>query len=362
MQTLWNDLTQHQLFITGGVGSAHTIEGFTFPYDLPNETAYSETCASIALVYWAQRMFYLAPHSRYVDVMERALYNAMLSGVSYEGSLFFQANPLTSYPNVSPYERWNNIMTGTHYQRTEWFDVACCPSNLARLVASVGGYFYSATPKRLYIHLYNQNRTQTVFNGSMVQIEQQTGYPWGSDVYLALTMAQPTRFELALRIPGWCRDFRLELNGAELTREPEHGYAIIEREWQTGDTVTLSFTMPIERTISHPHIRDNAGRVALQRGPIIYCLEEVDNGTALASVSLPHDAQLTYALDGNLFGGVGTIKGDALRIEPTRWGSEPYQRESFQEVAQTPFTMKAIPYCFWANRQPGEMRVWLLKA
>ncbi len=360
-RTLWNDMTQRQLYVTGGIGSIHTIEGFSFPYNLPNETAYSETCASIALVYWGQRLFTLDPDSRYIDVMERALYNAMLSGVSYEGSLFFQANPLASYPHVSPYERGSSIMTGTHYQRTEWFDVACCPSNLARLVASVGSYFYSATPQRLYVHLYNQNRTQAVVGGNPVQIEQQTNYPWDGDVQITVTAAQPTRFELALRIPGWCRDFRLEVNGAAAARTPERGYVILEREWQSGDQVTLSLAMPVERLAAHPQIRDDAGRVALQRGPIIYCLEEADNGAALANVTLPRDTRLSYTFDSRLFGGVGTIRGDALRFEPEPWGSALYQPEAFQERARTPFEFKAIPYCFWANRQPGEMRVWLLK-
>ena len=177
-QMLWDDLTQHQMFITGGVGSAHTIEGFTFPYDLPNETTYSETCASVAVVYWAQRLFYLDPDSRYIDVIERALYNSLLSGVSYEGSLFFQANPLAAYPHVSPYDRLSDMGANTHYRRTEWFEVACCPSNLARLVASLGGYFYTTTADRLYVQLYNQNRAKATLRGTAVQIEQQTDYPW----------------------------------------------------------------------------------------------------------------------------------------------------------------------------------------
>ncbi len=362
LHTLWDDLTQHMLYITGGVGSTHTNEGFTFPYDLPNETAYSETCASIALVYWAQRMFTLDPDSRYIDVMERALYNAMLSGVSYEGSLFFQANPLSSYPNVSPYGHWHSVTTGPHHHRTEWFDVACCPSNLARLVASVGGYFYSATPTRVYVHLYNQNRAQVLVGGNPVQIEQQTDYPWNGDVHLTITTAHPTRFELALRIPRWCHDFRIELNGVGISREPERGYVVIEREWQTGDTVTVTFAMPIERIVSHPQVRQDAGRVALQCGPIVYCLEEVDNGAALANVALPSEARLTYDFDSNLFGGVGTISGEALRADPSQWGSELYVAESVRKIPPTPFTFKAIPYCFWANRQLGEMRVWLLKS
>lgn len=358
---LWDDLTRRQLYVTGGIGSIHTIEGFSFPYNLPDETAYSETCASVALGYWAQRLFALEPDSRYLDVLERAFYNALLSGVSYEGSLFFQANPLSAYPHVSPYERGNTIVTGAHYQRTAWFDVACCPSNLARLVASVGDYFYTATAQRLYVQLYNTSRTQIVLGGSPVRVEQQTDYPWDGAVQITVTPAQPTRFELALRIPGWCRDFRLTVNGAAVAQPPERGYVVVAREWRAGDTVTLTLAMPIERIVVHPDVRQGAGRVALQRGPIIYCLEEADNGAALAGVSLPREARLSYAFDAGLFGGVGTLRGDALRVAPARWGGELYQPEPYRDAAQEPFTFRAIPYCFWANRQPGEMRVWLLQ-
>jgi DUF1680 family protein len=362
VRTLWDDLTQRQTYITGGVGSIHTIEGFTFPYNLPNETAYSETCASIALSYWAQRLFNIDSDSRYIDAMELALYNAMLSGVSYEGSLFFQANPLEAYPNVSPYELFNTMMTGDYYQRTPWFDVACCPSNLTRMVASIGMYFYCSMPGRLYVHLYNQNRTEVTLGGNVVQIEQQTNYPWDENVTLILTMPQPTRFELALRIPRWCRDFRVDVNGTAIASAPDRGYAAIDREWQSGDTVTLSLAMPIMRMVSHPHIRQDSGRVALQRGPIVYCVEEVDNGAALASITLPSDSPLTYEFDSTLFGGVGTITGQALRIDPAQWHGDPYQPEISQPVAPISFTLKAIPYCFWANRGPGEMRVWLHKS
>ncbi|MBX3062212.1 MAG: glycoside hydrolase family 127 protein [Anaerolineae bacterium] len=362
MRKLWDELTQRHTYVTGGIGSIHTIEGFTFPYNLPNESAYSETCASIALIYWAQRLFSLEPDSRYIDSIELALYNALLSGVSHEGSLFFQANPLEAHPQVSPYELWNTMMTGDYYQRTEWFDVACCPSNLARLVASVGTYFYSLTPDRLYVQLYNQNRADVQIGGSHVHIEQRTDYPWDGQITLTLTPDQLTTFELALRIPRWCREFRIEINGVAVSLTPERGYAVIQREWRQGDTVMLLLAMPIERMVSHPQIRQDAGRIALQRGPIVYCVEEADNGAALATLALPFGSPLTYEFDAHLFGGVGTITGEALRLDPAQWQDQPYQSESAHEIARTPVALKAIPYCFWANRQAGEMRVWLLKS
>jgi uncharacterized protein len=362
MREIWDDLTSHQMYITGGLGPAHTNEGFTFAYDLPNETAYAETCASIALVFWASRMFRIDPDSRYIDVMERALYNGVMSGVSYEGSHFFYANPLASYPNVNPFERWSGIHSEQHYRRSEWFDCACCPPNLARLVASVNQYFYSVTPDTLYIHLYNQNRSEVQLGGQKVQIEQQTHYPWDGEINITLNVDQPTQFELALRIPDWCHDYQLMVNGTAVDADVAKGYARLSRSWETGDTVTLSLAMPVERVMPHPNIRHDAGHVALQRGPVIYCLEEVDNGSQLANVTIPADSKLSASFDPELFGGVGVITGEAVRVEPVTWKGGLYQPQSQLQTTRTSFEFKAIPYCFWANREPGEMRVWVREA
>lgn len=356
---LWDDLTQHQMYITGGLGPAHSNEGFTFAYDLPNETAYAETCASISLAFWAHRMFHLDPNSRYTDVMERALYNTVLAGVSVEGSEFFYANPLTSYPNVNPYEAFSGITSDRYYRREEWLTCPCCPPNLARLVASIGDYFYSATPDTLYVHLYNPNRAQFQTGGSTVQIEQQTNYPWDGEIQLTVTVEQAVPFELALRIPGWCRSYRLEVNGAPYAAAVVDGYARLDRTWANGDQVRLVLDMPVERMLANPNVRQDAGQVALQRGPVVYCLEEVDNGSHLAHVVLPRDSRLTAAVDNSLFGGVGVITGEAARIAPESWSGGLYQPAAAQPPAAARFTFKAIPYGFWANREPGEMRVWL---
>ncbi len=359
LRSIWNDLTEHQMYITGGLGPAHTNEGFTFAYDLPNETAYAETCASIALVFWAQRMFHIDPDSRYIDVMERALYNGVISGVSYEGAHFFYANPLASYPNVNPYDRFSGITSDRYYRRSEWFDCPCCPPNLARLVASLGRYIYSLAADTLYVHLYNPNRARFSLAGSAVQIEQQTGYPWDGDVHLTVTVDQPTQFTLALRVPGWCRDYHVSVNGARVSEPLTNGYVRLRRTWASGDEVTLSLAMPVERVAPHPLIRQDAGCIALQRGPVIYCLEEVDNGPNLANVALARDACLTPEFDASLFGGVGVITGGAVRLEPANWPGGLYQPQSAVKYANAPLTFKAIPYCFWANREPGEMRVWM---
>ena len=359
LRRLWDDLIQHQMYVTGGLGPARTNEGFTFAYDLPNETAYAETCASIALVFWAQRMFHLHPNGRYIDVMERALYNGVLSGLSLDGEHFFYANPLTSYPNVNPFEPFSGITTARYYQREEWFDCPCCTSNLARLVASIGSYFYSSTVDTLYVHLYNPNRSSVSVGQTPVRIEQHTNYPWDGEIQLAVQVEQLAQFSLALRIPGWCHDFKLAVNGTPVSLEPRDGYVYLDRQWADGDDVTLSLAMPVERMIADPQVRMDAGQIALQRGPIVYCLEEVDNGPRLANVVVPCDAVLSVEMDAGLFNGVSVITGQAVRIEPATWSDDLYQPQSATQSAHTPLTFKAIPYCFWANRAPGEMRVWL---
>ncbi len=355
-QEIWDDITQHQMYITGGLGPAHTNEGFTFSYDLPNEEAYAETCASIALVLWAHRMFQIDPDSRYIDTMERALYNGFISGVSYEGSTFFYANPLASYPKINPYS--GHVIDG-HYGRSEWFDCACCPPNLARLIASIGQYFYSTGPDSLYVHLYNANHAELTVAGRTVGIDQHTNYPWDGTINLNVSVDQPTTFTIALRIPGWCRDFQIKLNGSVVKASSNRGYVYLTREWKTGDVVMLDLAMPVERIAAHPQVRQDAGCIALQRGPVVYCLEEVDNGAALANVALPREAALTATFEPALFNGVSVINGQAIRMEPQNWPADLYQPTSALIYEPTVVALKAIPYCFWANRQSGEMRVWI---
>jgi DUF1680 family protein len=358
-RSIWDDLTEHQMYITGGLGPAHANEGFTFAYDLPNETAYAETCASIALVFWAHRMAQLDPESRYIDVMERALYNGIMSGVSFQGDTFFYANPLAAYPHVNPVEHWSGIDSAHDYRREAWFGCACCPPNLARLVASIGAYFYSVTPETLYVHLYGQNKAHFSFGGNAVHLEQRTTYPWDGEIRIVVQTEQPTRFELALRIPGWCRSYEVSVNSAPVSTAPVKGYLHLDRTWVGGDEVTLVLAMPVERMLANPHVRHDAGLVALQRGPVVYCLEEADNGPELANLAIPRGAALKAEVDASLFGGVGVVTGKALRIEPETWLGGLYQPESMAAPKGVPVTFKAIPYCFWANRQPGEMRIWM---
>ncbi|MBL8164909.1 MAG: glycoside hydrolase family 127 protein, partial [Anaerolineae bacterium] len=358
-RALWDDLTSKQMYVTGGLGPAHANEGFTFGYDLPNESAYAETCASIALVFWAKSMFDIDPDSRYTDVMERALYNGIMAGVSYEGSTFFYANPLASYPYVNPYEHFSGITSARYYRRAEWFGCPCCPPNLARIVANLGTYFASHTADTVYIHLYNHSHMRVPLATGTVQIDQQTNYPWSGDIQLTVRAEQPVPFQMALRIPGWCHDFSVRVNGKTTAANVQGGYAYINRTWTPGDTVELALAMPVERIAAHPQVRHDAGCIALQRGPVVYCLEEVDNGAELANLIIPREAKLVGEVDSGLFGGVGVIRGDAVRSVPAAWAGGLYQPQSKLQYSDQPVSLKAIPYSLWANREPGEMRVWM---
>ncbi len=356
---LWDDLTQHQMYVHGGVGPSHHNEGFTFAYDMPTETAYCETCAAIALAFWAHRMFHLDPDSRYIDVMERAIYNSSLSGLSHSGDMFFYANPLAAYPGVNPQGRWYDTLEDWHYRRVHWFHCPCCPPNISRLIAGIGEYAYSQAGDRVYVQMYQDNAVSLDVGGSELRLVQETQYPWDGSVRITMNSAQSIEFELVLRIPDWCYDYQLSVNGEAQTAAAERGYVILSRDWSDGDRVELTLAMPVERVMPHPNIRQTAGQIALQRGPVVYCLEEVDNGPRLANVCIPENSGLDVSFDTELFGGVSVITGSALRIEPAEDSTALYRHHSQTGYTETVFTFKAIPYYLWANRDLGEMRVWI---
>jgi len=349
---LWRNVTERRMYVTGGIGSSRQGERFTFDYDLPNETAYAETCAAIGLVFWAHRMLALEGDGRYGDVMERALYNGVLSGVSLDGKRFFYANPLTVFPEA--------LRDGGHVaaQRQEWFGCACCPPNIARLLASLPLYAYSEGARTAWVHLYVQGRATLNVAGRQVEVRVQTDYPWREEVSLEVRPQRPGTFTLALRIPGWCRGATLSVNGNPLRLGDivKKGYAKVRRAWARGDKVELKLPMPVERIEANPRVRMDCGRVALQRGPIVYCLEEVDNGPDLADLCLPRRAALRAQYRPDLLGGIVTITGAALRRDRSGWGRALYRADKSQAL-KVPIT--AVPYYAWCNRKPGEMLVWI---
>lgn len=341
---LWRHATSTRMYVTGGLGSSPQNEGFTTDYDLPNQSAYAETCAAVGFVFWNHRMLQLTGDRRYADAMERALYNGMLSGIGLDGRRFFYVNPLQS--------------TGDHH-RQDWFGCACCPPNVARLLASLGRYAYAQTSDTACVHLYLQSEARFTMDGQPFTLVQTTDYPWKGLVRLRIEADGPVSCTLALRIPSWCATPSLQIKGRYEPLAPllDRGYAHITRTWHPGDFVTLTLPMPIERIQAHPHVRNAAGRIALQRGPLVYCLEEADNNAPLDALQIPRSAPLNSQFETDLLDGLVSITGPAQHLNDADWNDETLYRPAADQVPATDF--KAIPYCAWDNRAPGEMLVWI---
>ncbi len=340
LNSIWDSVTLQRMYLTGGIGPSASNEGFTTAYDLPNESAYAETCAAIGLVFWSHRMLELGCDGRYADVMERALYNGALSGVSLDGTKFFYVNPLASH--------------GQH-ERQDWFGCACCPPNIARLIASLGEYIYSQSDNDIAVHLYVQGSAKLKVGGQAVTLSQKTEYPWDGKVTISLAMDKPSTFGLRLRIPGWCRSYGLKVNGKPISVKPDLGYVRIERQWTGGDKVELDLAMPVERVYAHPLVQADVGRVAIQRGPIVYCIEGVDNkDIPIDRLVLPKSAELKSSFRKSLLGGVTTLAGSAEYADDAASGlyhsSEPKMKRC---------KITAIPYYAWCNRGKTDMAVWI---
>jgi len=340
-ERIWDDLISTKMYITGGIGSSRHNEGFTTDYDLPNESAYAETCAAIGLVFWAHRMLHLDCDSRYADVLERALYNGVISGVSLDGTKFFYENPLASH--------------GKHH-RQAWFGCACCPPNITRILASLGGYVYGTNETQLAVHLYVAGEAAVQLGEHAVTIRQSTEYPWDGAVQVTLGLTDKARFELKLRQPGWAGSAHVTVNGENITPKNERGYLTIDREWSNGDIITLQLDMPVTRIYTNPRVTADAGRVALQRGPIVFCLEGIDNVPELDRLSLPRDVQWETQFAPDLLGGVITLNGKGSVLDPASWTGSLY---GTQPPASKTTLLTAIPYYAWENRAASEMLVWL---
>jgi DUF1680 family protein len=354
---IWEDVVGRKLYVTGGIGATGGNEGFNDAYVLPNMSAYNETCASIANIYWNHRMFLLHGDARYIDVLERTLYNALLSGISLEGNTFFYPNPLES--------------VGQH-SRTPWFTCACCTGNVTRFIASVAGYAYAAAGRDLYVNLYAGSRADVEVAGGAVRLTQETRYPWDGTIEVAVEPQNgPLRFTLNLRIPGWARNEpvpsdlyhyldeppvgqpTLLLNGEPVALRLDKGYASLDRTWQSGDTVELELPMPVRRVAAIDSVEADRGRVALQRGPVVYAVEwpDVPDGH-VRNLLLPDNAELRATFEPDLLHGVTVIRGSARAYRKIP-GSD--------ELASDEVPLMAIPYYAWAHRGPGAMSVWLAR-
>jgi uncharacterized protein len=343
LNSLHDSVTLRRMYVTGGIGPAAKNEGFTDDYDLPNENAYQETCASAGMVLWNHRMFKLTGDGSYVDLMEQSLYNAVLAGVSLRGDSFCYATPLACDPK---------------FERQPWFEVPCCPTTTARFFPSIGRYVYGRSADTVWVNLYIGGQARIgLDDGSEVTVRQTTRYPWDGHVKIEVAVAKPTEFTLNVRIPGWAEDSRLAINGRQISPSVSSGFARLRREWSTGNVVEIEIPLRIEKLEANPNVLQSRGMIALRRGPLIYCLEQPDNTADLNRISLPLNSRLTEQFDSKLLGGAMVITGEGRLEPPSTWANQLYR--PVQPVASQPVTIKAIPYCLWGNRGQHNMRVWV---
>lgn len=350
---MWDNIVSRRMYITGGIGSMSHGEAFSFDYDLPNDTMYTETCASVGLIFFAHRMLRIKPESRYADEMERALYNNVLAGMAQDGKSFFYVNPLEVFP-----EACEKNATYGHVKpiRQKWYSCACCPPNVARLLASLGQYIYTVDDNTIYTHLYVGSKTDFKTTGKRFVLEQKTNYPWDGNVTFEVASEDNKEITIALRIPNWCKNYSISVNGSRIETEVKDGYATIKRVWGMKDIIGLKMEMTAKLISTNPAVRQNTGKLAIQRGPVVYCIEEIDNGKNLSAISINPKTKLIEEYDKNLFGGTVVVKANGFRLDQKSWGDKLYNATM---VKSYPTEIKAVPYCLWGNREPGEMIVWI---
>lgn len=349
---MWKNMVQKRMYLTGGIGSSAYGEAFTEDYDLPNDTAYAETCASVGVCFVARQMLEVEVLAEYTDIMERELYNGTISGMQLDGTKFFYINQLEANPGMITMAYGQEEYTP---QRIGWYDCACCPPNLARLMTSLGAYIWSNNEDTIYSHLFIGSKASFAISGG-VSVQLTTEYPWDGNLrYEVNTEEKEAEFTFAVRHPGWCKEMRIKVNGAPVEGAAgENGYWMIKRIWKTGDVVECEMKMPVRKLYANPMVRANTGCVAFMRGPIVYAFEGVDNGEALQTLRIPRDAKmkaLPYQPD--FLGGVVTleIEGKKKIVTEELYTETPAEEEDV--------VLKAVPYYAWANRGLTHMRVWM---
>ena len=353
-KTLWNNIVEKRMYLTGGIGSSGYLERFTVDYDLPNEYNYSESCASIGLALFGLRMAQITGESQYMDVAERALYNTVLAGIALDGKSFFYVNPLEVWPPA--------CMEGTSKKhvkpiRQKWFGVACCPPNIARTLASLGQYVYAQKPekKELYVNLFVSNETELDWNDDKIFVKLQTEFPWVNAYSLEVKNVPADGMDLMLRVPDYAQDYQVKADRKlyEENKEPEKGYRRVHVEKDT--QIEVSFSAPAKFVYANPQVRADSGKAAIVRGPLVYCLEEIDNSQNLPAIFVDTDAPLREEKS-DLFGGIVTVKAKGKKIVESSVSDILYsgQKPQLEDVELT-----AIPYPYWNNRGEGEMLVWM---
>ena len=337
MDRLWENMTTKQMYVTGGIGPEHEHEGFTEDYDLPNESAYAETCAAIGSVFWNQRLFELTREGKYADLIERTLYNGFLAGVGVDGKHFFYVNPLSS--------------AGDHH-RKGWFTCACCPPNAARLFASLGQYLYSTSGDELTVNQYVGSTLTTTVDGIGLELNQSSDLPWSGEVTVEIETSGsvPVNF----RIPDWCGDATVTVDG-EPVEQNGASYVRIDRDWD-GETVELRFAQDVELLAAHPAVESDVGRVVVKRGPLVYAAEAVDNDRPLHQYAVPTDPTVVSSHEPDLLNGVTVLEVEAAVPDRDGWADELYRPVAETDTEET--TLELLPYYAWDNREPGRMQVW----
>lgn len=337
-ERLWNDLTLRKMYVTGGVGSYYAGEAIGWPYDLPNERAYAETCAAIASAMFSYRMLGVTGDSKYADEMERAFYNGVLSGVSLDGVSYFYMNPLACYRN---------------YQRQEWFGCTCCPTNMVRTLAAVPGYMYSISDEGVWVHLFDNSEVRwKLADGTPFALSLDTKYPWDGSAEITVALDAPKEFTLFVRMPNW--------SSVEADPNVENGYLRLHSVWHPGDKVVIDLPLPVTLIGSDPRVRSNTGQVAVQRGPIVYCAESIDNPEMAIRDAELASRSFEETFEPELLGGVVTLTGEGLVAEELDDRGPLYQpAEAWKDIPKQKATIKLIPYYAWANRGPSEMTVWM---
>ncbi|MCF7804617.1 MAG: glycoside hydrolase family 127 protein [Candidatus Marinimicrobia bacterium] len=351
---LWENMVYKKMYVTGGIGAKHEGESFGENYELPNLTAYSETCAAIGSVYWNHRLFLLTGDSKYYDIIERTLYNGLISGLSLDGTHFFYPNPLESN---GEYTFNQGACT-----RKDWFDCSCCPTNMIRFIPSIPNLVYATEGEKLYINLFMANSADITVDGMAVTVTQETDYPWDGIISIAVDPESQKRFAVHVRIPGWAQNDavpgdlytyadayegkpKILVNGEEANYTTENGYAVVTRRWEKGDTLTLNCPMEVRRIKAHEKVEADRGKVALERGPIVYCAEEVDNDRYIDKMVIADDQGLSEEMRNDLLGGVGVLRGEVPMMDSG-------------ETAE----IQLVPYYSWSNRGVGKMKMWFPQA
>lgn len=362
-ERLWNSITREKLYVTGGIGGTHLGEAFSFPYDLPNDTAYSETCAAIGLAFFARRMLEIKADRKYADVMEQALYNTVLSGMALDGKSFFYVNPLEVVP-----EACHKDARKAHVKaiRQKWFGCACCPPNIARIVSSVANYAYTENDDTLWTHLYMGSVLTKRIGEKELHMKLETKMPWEGTVKVELHADEAVECTLAFRIPGWCKEFRIiPSTSADVTMTEEDGYAYLTGSWKDGDTITLEFPMEVHMLASDTRVREDIGKVAFTRGPITFCMEEADNGKNLhlcrvdkSCIQMGDKWNVSVEMSKELGHSMAVLKVPGLRQEESSAQEKSLYTE-YKSIKETQTELTLVPYYAWNNRGEGEMSVWI---